>query len=222
MRSWRSKTPLTWVQCCRIINASLPNNQLIFVVANLTELMLSFYVRYVNWTLNHQESPPRQHTPARNSPESPPPHHSPVRNSPPVVASPPRRKKYMSETSSTESGTNASSSQHVEIERTYMSTDILTRLVKKKKTSTKALVKRLLGFVANLSSKVDRLLKKKDELDTGFGDLEDEEEMINEEDEETYYHCTQLNYDDISSHGLEGGSWAYTYAFVHSGTKLIF
>ncbi|CAH1450685.1 unnamed protein product [Lactuca virosa] len=80
---------------------SWPNNQPISVVANPTELMLSFYVRYVNWTLNHQESPPWKHTPVRNSPESPPPQHTPVRNSPPVVASPPRRKKYKSETSST-------------------------------------------------------------------------------------------------------------------------
>ncbi|CAH1454158.1 unnamed protein product [Lactuca virosa] len=151
--------------------------------------MVLFYVRYVNWTLNHEEYPPRQH--------------SPVRNSPPVVASPPRRKMYKSETSSTESATNASSSQQPEIERTYMSNDTSTRLVKKKKTSTKALVKRLLGVVSDLTSKVDRVLqKKKDEPDTGFG--EEDEEMINEEEEETYYHGIQLDYDDIATHGLEG------------------
>ncbi|CAI9294833.1 unnamed protein product [Lactuca saligna] len=62
MRSWRSKTPLTWVQCRRIINVSLPNNQPISIVANPTELMLLFYVRYMNLTLNHEESPPQQHT----------------------------------------------------------------------------------------------------------------------------------------------------------------
>ncbi|CAH1414963.1 unnamed protein product [Lactuca virosa] len=56
---------------------------------------------------------------------------------------------YKSETTSTESATNASSSQHPEIERTYMASDTSTRLVKKKKTSTKALVKRLLGVVAD-------------------------------------------------------------------------
>ncbi|CAH1415089.1 unnamed protein product [Lactuca virosa] len=93
---------------------------------------------------------------------------------------------YKSETFSTESATNASSSQHPEIERTYMSSDTSTMLVKKKKTNTKALVKRLLGVVADLSSKVDRVLQKKDEPDTGFG--EEGEEMINEEEEETYYH----------------------------------
>ncbi|CAI9285804.1 unnamed protein product [Lactuca saligna] len=188
MRSWRSKTPITWVQYRRIINVSLPNNQAIFVVVSPTELMLSFYVYYVNWTLNHEESPPRQHTPFQNSPESPLPQHSHIRNSPLVFDSPPRRKTYKSETSSTESVTNASSSQHVHIERKYMSTDTSTRLVKKKKTSIKALVKRLLSVVADLSSKVDHVLNKKDEPDTGFGDKE--EEMINEEQKETYYHGT--------------------------------
>ncbi|CAI9288282.1 unnamed protein product [Lactuca saligna] len=101
MRSWRSKTPLTWVQCCRIINVSLPNNQHIYVVANPTELMLLFYVCYVNWTLNHEESSPRS------------------------------------------------------------------------------------------------CIKEKDEPDTGFGEEKEEEE-------ETYYHGTQLNHDDLGSHGLEG------------------
>ncbi|XP_052626215.1 uncharacterized protein LOC128133191 [Lactuca sativa] len=206
MRSWRSKTLLTWVQCYRIIIVSLPNNQPISIEASPTELMLSFYVCYVNWTLNHEESSPRQHTMVRNSPESPQPQHSPVRNSPPIVASPPRRKKYKSETSSTESDTNASYSQHVDIERTYMSTNTSTRLVKKKKMSIKVLVKCLLGVVADLSSKVDRVLNKKYEPDTGFGDEEEEEEedMINEKEEETYYHGTQLNCDDLGSHGLDG------------------
>ena len=92
------------------------------------------------------------------------------------------------ETSSTESATNASSSQYPEIERTYISSDTSTRLVKKKKTSTKALVKRLLGVMADLTSKVDRVLQKKDESDTRFGG--EEEEMINEKEEETYYHVT--------------------------------
>ncbi|CAH1422843.1 unnamed protein product [Lactuca virosa] len=74
---------------------------------------------------------------------------------------------YKSEiqTSSTESATNASSSQHLETETSYMSHDT-SRLVKKKKTSTKALVKRLLGVVADLSSKVDHVLHKKDEHPT--------------------------------------------------------
>nr|KAJ0190431.1 hypothetical protein LSAT_V11C800420310 [Lactuca sativa] len=34
------------------------NNQPISVVANPTELMMLFYLRYVNWTLTHEESPP--------------------------------------------------------------------------------------------------------------------------------------------------------------------
>ncbi|CAI9261519.1 unnamed protein product [Lactuca saligna] len=144
MRCWRSKSALSWENCCRIINVSVPNNQPIQVVANETELMLPFYVRYVNWTLNHEESPPPQ--------QSPPPQHSPVRNSPPAVQSPPRRSMYKSDTCSTESATNASSSQQPEIE---------TRLLKKKKSSTKALVKCLLGIVAELSSKVDRVLEEK-------------------------------------------------------------
>ncbi|CAI9294167.1 unnamed protein product [Lactuca saligna] len=126
MRCWRSKSVLSWENCCRIINVSVPNNQPIQVVANETELMLPFYVRYVNWTLNHEESPP--------------PQHSPVRNSPPAVQSPPRRSMYKSDTCSTESATNASSSQQPEIE---------TRVLKKKKSSTKALVKRLLGAVSH-------------------------------------------------------------------------
>ncbi|CAH1442685.1 unnamed protein product [Lactuca virosa] len=97
---------------------------------------------------------------------------------------------YKSEiqTSSTESATNASSSQHLETETSYMSHDT-SRLVKKKKTSTKALVKRLLGVVADLSSKVDRVLQKKDEPDTNFEPdrgFREEEEMINEEEEEKY------------------------------------
>nr|KAJ0184451.1 hypothetical protein LSAT_V11C900499570 [Lactuca sativa] len=49
-----------------------PNNQPISVVANLMELMLSFDVRYVNWILNHQDSPPRKHTLVQNSQDSPP------------------------------------------------------------------------------------------------------------------------------------------------------
>ncbi|CAH1428399.1 unnamed protein product [Lactuca virosa] len=108
------------------------------------------------------------------------------------------------ETSSNESATNASSSQHPEIETSYMS-NVTSRLVKKKKTSTKALVKRLLGVVADLTSKVDRVLQKKDEPDRGFREEEEEEEeMINEEEEEKYYHDTHLHYDDIGTHGLEG------------------
>nr|KAJ0226188.1 hypothetical protein LSAT_V11C100049020 [Lactuca sativa] len=107
MRAWRSKTPLNWEQCCRIINVSMPNNQPINVVANPEELMLPFYVRYVNWTLNPVESPPRQH--------------SPIPNSPPHVDSAAQRRMYKSEieTSTTESATNASSSQH--LETSYMS-----------------------------------------------------------------------------------------------------
>ncbi|CAH1436605.1 unnamed protein product [Lactuca virosa] len=171
-------------------NNQCPNNQPISVVANPTELMLSFYIRYINWTLNHEESPPRQHYP--------------VPDSPPIVVSPPRRKKYKSETYSTESATNASSSQQPVVERTYMSSDTSKRSVNKKnkkKTNTKALVKRLLGVVADLTSKVDRVLQKKDEPHTGFGE---EEEMVNEEEEEPFYHGTHLDYDDISTHGLEG------------------
>ncbi|CAH1418006.1 unnamed protein product [Lactuca virosa] len=72
---------------------------------------------------------------------------------------------YKSETCSTESATNASSSQHPEIERTYTSSDTSTKVLKKKKTSTKALVKQ-----------------------------EEEEEMINEDEEEAYYHGTQFEY----------------------------
>nr|KAJ0186329.1 hypothetical protein LSAT_V11C900496820 [Lactuca sativa] len=156
----------------------LPNNQPIQVVANETEPMLPFYVRYMNWTLNHKESPPPQ--------QSPPPQHSPVRNSPPAVQSPPRRSMYKSDTCSTESATNAFSSQQPEIE---------TRVVKKKKSSTKALVKRLQGIVAELSSKVDRVLQEKDEPNKRFvEDEEEEEEMINEEGEEAYCHDTQFDY----------------------------
>ncbi|CAH1420894.1 unnamed protein product [Lactuca virosa] len=77
---------------------------------------------------------------------------------------------YKSDTCSTESATNASSSQHPEIETTYTSSDTSTRVVKKKKSSTKALVKRLLE------------------------EEEEEEEMINKEDEEPYYHDTQFDY----------------------------
>ncbi|CAI9270031.1 unnamed protein product [Lactuca saligna] len=103
------------------------------------------------------------------------------------------------ETSSIESGTNASSSQHPEIETSYMSNDT-SRWVKKKKTSTKALVKRLLGVVADLTSKVDHVLQKKDEPDRNIEPdrgFREEEEMINEEEEEKYYHDTHLHYDDI-------------------------
>ncbi|KAL7607193.1 hypothetical protein Lser_V15G20434 [Lactuca serriola] len=94
---------------------------------------------------------------------------------------------YKSDTCSTESATNASSSQQLEIE---------TRVVKKKKkSSTKALVKRLLGIVAELSSKVDRVLEEKDEPNKRFvEDEEEEEEMINEEGEEAYCHDTQFDY----------------------------
>ncbi|CAH1413220.1 unnamed protein product [Lactuca virosa] len=81
-----------------------------------------------------------------------------------------------------------------------MSSDTSTRSVKKKKMSTKALVKRLIGVVADLTSKVDRVLQKKDEQDTWFGE---EEDMVNEEEEETYYHGTQLEYDDTSTPGLK-------------------
>ncbi|KAL7609965.1 hypothetical protein Lser_V15G10052 [Lactuca serriola] len=111
-------------------------------MANETEIMLPFYNRYINWTLNHEESPPRQH-------------------SPPIVTSPPRIKKYKSETSSKETAINASTSQQPEVERTYMSSDTSKRSVKKKKTSTKSLVKHLIGVVADLTSKVDRILQKK-------------------------------------------------------------
>ncbi|CAH1413528.1 unnamed protein product [Lactuca virosa] len=144
---------------------SRPNNHPIVVVANAMELMLSFYIRYVNWTLNHEESPPRKHNT-------------------PIVSSPPRRKKYKSETSSTEIATNAYSSQQSEVERTYMSSDTSRRSVKKKKTRTKSLVKRLIGIMADLTSKIDRVLLKKDEPGTGVGE---EQDMGNEEEEETYY-----------------------------------
>nr|KAJ0209221.1 hypothetical protein LSAT_V11C400196230 [Lactuca sativa] len=158
-----------------------PNNQPIQVVANETELMLPFYVRYVNWTLNHEESPPSQ--------QSPLPQHSPARNSPPAVQSPPRRSIYKSDTCSTESATNASSSQQPEIEM---------RVVKKKKSSTKALVKHLLGVVAELSSKVDRVLEEKDEPNKRFVEdeekEEEEEEIINEDGEEADCHDTQFDY----------------------------
>nr|KAJ0190688.1 hypothetical protein LSAT_V11C800453850 [Lactuca sativa] len=169
-----------------------PNNQPINVVANPEELMLSFYVRYVNWTLNPVESPPRQH--------------SPVPNSPPNVDSPARRRMYKSEieTSTTESATNASSSQH--LETSYMSNDT-SILKKKKKTSTKALVKHLIGVVADLTSKVDRALQKKDVADTNVEPdrgFQEEEEMINEEEEEKYQHHTYFDYDYIGTHGLEG------------------
>ncbi|CAH1429083.1 unnamed protein product [Lactuca virosa] len=80
---------------------------------------------------------------------------------PPIVASPPRRKKYKSETSSTETVTNASTSQQPQVEKSYMSSDTSSRSVKKKKTSIKALVKRLIGVVADLTSKVDIVLQKK-------------------------------------------------------------
>ncbi|CAI9304466.1 unnamed protein product [Lactuca saligna] len=58
MRSWRSKTSLSWDNCHRIINVSVPNKESIRVVIDAAELMLPFYVRYVNWTLNDEESPP--------------------------------------------------------------------------------------------------------------------------------------------------------------------
>ncbi|CAI9271671.1 unnamed protein product [Lactuca saligna] len=108
------------------------------------------------------------------------------------------------ETSSTESATNTSSSQH--LESSYMSNDT-SRLVRKKKTSIKALVKCLLGVVANLSSIVDRVLQKQDEPDTNVEPdrgFREEEEMIKQEEEEKYYHDTHFDYDDISTHGLEG------------------
>ncbi|CAH1427562.1 unnamed protein product [Lactuca virosa] len=153
---------------------------------------LCFRLRYGFWRRSQRqpESPSRKH-------------------SPPIVTSPPRRKKYKSKTSSTETATNASTLQQSEVEKTYMSSDTSTRSVKKKKMSTKTLVNRLIGVVADLTSKVDRVLQIKDEPDTWFGE---EEDMVNEEEEETYYHGPQLDYDDTSTHGLEGGSWAYTYA----------
>ncbi|CAI9290805.1 unnamed protein product [Lactuca saligna] len=96
---------------------------------------------------------------------------------------------YKSDTCSTESATNASSLQQPEIE---------TMVVKKKKSSTKALVKRLLGIVVELSSKVDRVLEEKDEPNKRFvkddEEDEEEEEMINEEGEEEYCHDTQFDY----------------------------
>ncbi|CAI9279186.1 unnamed protein product [Lactuca saligna] len=132
-----------------------PNNQPINVMAIPEELMLLFYVRYVNWTLNPVESPPRQH--------------SPVQNSPLVIVSPARRKMYKSEieTSLTESDTNASSLQHLEIETMYMLDDT-SRLVNKKKTSTKTLVKRLLGrnergvFHVAIHTKIEEIHQSKE------------------------------------------------------------
>ena len=82
-----------------------PNNHLVVVMENGTELKELFYIRYVNWTLNHEESPPRK------------------QNQLPIVASPPRKKKYKSETSSSETVTNASTSQQPLVERSYMSSD---------------------------------------------------------------------------------------------------
>ncbi|CAI9279205.1 unnamed protein product [Lactuca saligna] len=78
-------------------------------------------------------------------------------------------------------------------------------------TSKKALVKRLIGVVADLNSKIERILQKKDEPDTAFGEDED---MVNEEEEETYYYRTQLEYDDTSTYGLEG-EVGHTYA-IHT------
>nr|KAJ0217761.1 hypothetical protein LSAT_V11C300137010 [Lactuca sativa] len=69
MRVWRSKTPFSWLQFRRIINMSVPKNQPIKVVANPTKMMLPFYVRYINWTLYHQESPRRQRSPKKDEPD---------------------------------------------------------------------------------------------------------------------------------------------------------
>ncbi|CAH1420547.1 unnamed protein product [Lactuca virosa] len=123
----------------------------VVVVANKTEIMEPFYIRYVNLTLNHVESPPRKQSP------------------PPIVTSPPRRKKYKSETSSTETTTSASTSHQPQVKKT-------------------SYVKRHIN-------------QKKDKPHIGFSGGED---MVNEDEEETHYHGTGMNYDDTFMHGLEG------------------
>ncbi|CAH1426462.1 unnamed protein product [Lactuca virosa] len=91
-----------------------PNNQSVIVVVNETEIMETFYICYVNWTLKHVESPAREHIP------------------PPIVASPPRRKKYKSETSSSKTATSASTSQTPHVERSHMSRHTSTSVLQKK------------------------------------------------------------------------------------------
>ncbi|CAI9288409.1 unnamed protein product [Lactuca saligna] len=86
-------------------------NHHVVVVANETKIMELFYICYVNWTLNHEESPPRQQIPL------------------PIVASAPRRKKCKSKTSSSETATHASTLQQPQVERSYMSSDTSTRNV---------------------------------------------------------------------------------------------
>ncbi|CAI9276817.1 unnamed protein product [Lactuca saligna] len=94
---------------------------------------------------------------------------------------------------------NSSTSQQPQVERSYMSRDTSTMSIKKNKTSTKTLMKHIICIVADLTSKVDHVLKKKDKPNTLFSG----EDMVNEEDEETYHHGKELNYDDTFIHGLE-------------------
>ncbi|CAH1425302.1 unnamed protein product [Lactuca virosa] len=102
---------------------------------------------------------------------------------------------YKSETCSTESATDASSSQHLEIERTYTSSDTSTKVVKKKKTSIKALVKRLLGVLADLSSKMQSTPKVKKISKTRKKKIVESPEKANED-------IVNAETSDVSNHLL--------------------
>ncbi|CAH1435964.1 unnamed protein product [Lactuca virosa] len=80
-----------------------------------------------------------------------------------------------------------------------MSSDTSARSVKKMKTSTRSLMKHLIGVVCHLSSKVDLVLQKHDKPNTRFSG----EDLVNEEEEEGDYHGSEMNFDDTFVHGLE-------------------
>ncbi|CAH1448198.1 unnamed protein product [Lactuca virosa] len=101
----------------------------------------------------------------------------------------------MKETSSTKTASSVSSSN----QPIRMSSDTSTSSVKKKKTSTRSMMKHLIGVVSQLSSKVNLVLQKKDKPNKRFSG----EDMVNVEEEEPYNHGPEMNFDDTCVYGLE-------------------
>nr|KAJ0208932.1 hypothetical protein LSAT_V11C400183030 [Lactuca sativa] len=71
MRAWRIKTQLSLEQCLRILDVSVENNIPRVFEPTHVDIHFSFFVRYVNWTLDKVQSPPQQQSPPKKRSPSP-------------------------------------------------------------------------------------------------------------------------------------------------------
>nr|KAJ0225783.1 hypothetical protein LSAT_V11C100022060 [Lactuca sativa] len=93
MRAWRIKTQLSLEQCLRILDVSMENKIPRIFEPTPVEIHLSFFVRYINWTLDKVQSPPQQQSPPKERSPSPQQQSSLKQQSPsPQQQSPPKQR----------------------------------------------------------------------------------------------------------------------------------